>query len=48
MRGKRVVFGNGRRIIWTKQSHEVFRGNPNVAPPRKRGRGRSRPRTRVL
>jgi hypothetical protein len=37
MRGKRVAFGNGRRIIWSRQAHEVFKGNPNVAPPGSEG-----------
>lgn len=32
-RGKRVAFGDGRRIIWSAQSHQIFRGNPNVAKP---------------
>jgi hypothetical protein len=33
VRGKRVAFGDGERIIWGPESVEVFRGNPNVAPP---------------
>jgi hypothetical protein len=37
IRGKRIAFGNGRRIVWTRQSHEIFRGNPNVAPPGSEG-----------
>lgn len=32
-RGKRIAFGDGRRIIWSDQSHAIFRGNPNVARP---------------
>lgn len=32
-RGKRIAFGDGKRILWTHQSHEIFRGNPNVAHP---------------
>jgi len=32
-RGKRIAFGNGRRIIWGPWSEEIFQGNPNVAPP---------------
>jgi len=34
-RGKRIAFGNSRmrRIAWDKHSEEVFRGNPNIAPP---------------
>jgi hypothetical protein len=31
-RGKRVAFGDGRRQIWSEQSHLLFRGNPNIAP----------------
>lgn len=32
-RGKRIAFGDGRRIIWSKHAHEIFRYNPNVARP---------------
>jgi ADP-heptose:LPS heptosyltransferase len=32
-RGKRIAFGDRRRIIWNSHSALVFRGNPNVAPP---------------
>ncbi|RUW73678.1 glycosyltransferase family 9 protein [Mesorhizobium sp. M2A.F.Ca.ET.067.02.1.1] len=32
-RGKRVALGDGRRILWDKHSEEIFRGNPNLAPP---------------
>jgi hypothetical protein len=32
-RGKRVAFGDGRRIIWDQNSEPIFRHNPNVAPP---------------
>lgn len=32
-RGKRIAFGDGRKIIWDQNSEIVFRGNPNVAPP---------------
>jgi Glycosyltransferase family 9 (heptosyltransferase) len=32
-RGKRIAFGDGRRIVWSRQSHIVFANNPNVAPP---------------
>lgn len=31
-RGKRIAFGDGRRQIWSAQSFELFRGNPNIAP----------------
>ena len=36
-RGKRVAFGDGQRIIWGPHSVEIFRGNPNVAPPGSEG-----------
>lgn len=32
-RGKRIAFGDGHVIRWDKHSQEVFRGNPNIAPP---------------
>lgn len=32
-RGKRIAFGDGRRIIWGPHSAEIFAGNPNIAPP---------------
>jgi ADP-heptose:LPS heptosyltransferase len=32
-RGKRAAFGDGKRIIWSEQAGELFRGNPHVAPP---------------
>lgn len=32
-RGKRIAFGDGRRIIWGPHSRMVFEGNINVAPP---------------
>lgn len=32
-RGKRIAFGDGKRIQWDKHSAEVFRNNPNIAPP---------------
>lgn len=32
-RGKRIAFGDGRRVIWSKYAVEIFRGNPNVARP---------------
>lgn len=37
-RGKRIAFGDGQRILWTAQSHEILRGNPNVARPGEEGR----------
>lgn len=36
-RGRRIAFGDGHRIIWSKQAHEIYRGNPNVAPPGSEG-----------
>lgn len=36
-RGKRAAFGDGHRIIWAHQDHDIFRGNPNVAPPGSEG-----------
>lgn len=32
-KGKRVAFGDGRRIIWDQHSEIVFRDNPNIAKP---------------
>jgi Glycosyltransferase family 9 (heptosyltransferase) len=36
-RRKRVAFGDGRRIIWGPYSAEMFKGNPNIAPPGSEG-----------
>jgi Glycosyltransferase family 9 (heptosyltransferase) len=36
-RGKRIAFGDGRRIMWGPHSAEMFRGNPNIAPPGSEG-----------
>lgn len=36
-RGKRIAFGNGRNIIWDQHSEQIFRGNPNIAPPGSEG-----------
>lgn len=36
-RGKRVAFGDGRRILWDSQSKEVFAHNPNIAAPGSEG-----------
>jgi hypothetical protein len=33
IRGKRIAFGDGRKIIWDQNSEQIFRRNPNVAPP---------------
>lgn len=32
-RGKQAAFGDGRRIIFSPQSREIFWGNPNIAYP---------------
>ncbi len=32
-RGKRIAFGDSRRILWDKHSAEIFKGNPNIAAP---------------
>ncbi|ULK98853.1 glycosyltransferase family 9 protein [Bradyrhizobium sp. I71] len=32
-RGKKIAFGDRRKIIWDKNSEAVFRNNPNVAKP---------------
>lgn len=32
-RGKRIAFGDGKRIIWSHWSKQIFRGNPNIAKP---------------
>lgn len=32
-RGKRIAFGDGNRIIWDHNSEQIFRYNPNIAPP---------------
>jgi hypothetical protein len=32
-RGKRIAFGDGRRILWGPHSGEIFKGNPNIAAP---------------
>lgn len=36
-RGKRIAFGDGRRIIWGGRCKEIYRNNPNVAPPGSEG-----------
>lgn len=38
-RGKKVAFGDGRRIIWDHHSEQIFKGNPNVARPGTEGTG---------
>lgn len=32
-RGKRIAFGDGHRILWDKNSPEIFRKNKNIATP---------------
>jgi ADP-heptose:LPS heptosyltransferase len=32
-RGRRIAFGDKKSIRWDKHSAEIFRGNPNIAPP---------------
>lgn len=32
-RGRRVAFGDGRRVIWHRNAVEIFRGNDNVVAP---------------
>ena len=32
-RGKLAAFGDGRQIVWSRWSEEVFRHNPNIAKP---------------
>lgn len=32
-RGKRIAFGDGKKIRWDKNSAEIFRGNKNIATP---------------
>jgi ADP-heptose:LPS heptosyltransferase len=36
-RGKRIAFGDGRRIIWDQHSRQIFSGNPDVAYPGSEG-----------
>lgn len=32
-RGKRIAFGDGKRILWSAGAEEIFRDNPNIAAP---------------
>lgn len=32
-RGKRIAFGDGKKILWDKNSAEIFRKNKNIAIP---------------
>jgi len=36
-RGRRVAFGDGKRIIWDHNSATIFNGNPNIALPGSEG-----------
>lgn len=38
-RGKRIAFGDGRKIIWDKHSPEIFKRNLNIAIPGSEGAG---------
>lgn len=31
--GKLVAFGDGTRVIWSEQAHQIFQNNPNVVRP---------------
>lgn len=35
--GKRIAFGDGNTILWDQHSEQIFRGNPNIAPPGSEG-----------
>lgn len=37
-RGRRIAFGDGRRILWDSRSEAIFQGNPNLARPNCEGR----------
>lgn len=32
-RGRLIAFGDGKRIHWSPQAHEIYKNNPNVAKP---------------
>jgi hypothetical protein len=36
-KGKRAAFGDGKRIIWGPWCEEIYRHNPNIAPPGSEG-----------
>src|SRR5436190_7618257 len=36
-RGKKIAFGDGKRILWDVHSAAIFQGNPNIAPPKSTG-----------
>jgi len=33
LRGKKIAFGDGRRILWDQHSKHIFQNNPNIATP---------------
>ena len=39
-RGARIAFGAHGRVMWDKNSEEVFRHNPNILAPGNEGRGK--------
>ena len=39
-RGRRIAFGDGSRIFWSRQAAEIYLNNPNVAPPGSEHRAR--------
>lgn len=36
-RGKRIAFGDGRKIFWSHWAPTIYKNNPNVAPPGSEG-----------
>lgn len=38
-RGKKIAFGDGRKIMWDHNSEKIFWHNPNIARPEEIGRG---------
>jgi hypothetical protein len=40
-RGKRIAFGDGKKILWDHHSELIFRGKPEYRPARQRGIARS-------
>lgn len=36
-RGKRIAFGDGRKILWAQTGELIYRNNPNIAPPGSEG-----------
>lgn len=37
LRGKRIAFGDGKKILWSVADQELFAHNPNIAPPGSEG-----------